>query len=137
MLNEQASMTRPVELEYSGYEDDNFNKALDNMHLQYQLGNIPKLNHAEREILEFCDARDMREFIREEFEKHPIKLNDNGELVGENPFEKERRMWMEMKQQQPPAVFYEQYAEHPSVYAVPDSGLNVAIEDEKNDLGIL
>lgn len=52
---------------------------------------IPKITRAEREILEFCHGRDMKKFIKEEFEKHPIKLNEFGELVGENPFDKERR----------------------------------------------
>lgn len=51
----------------------------------------PKLNSAERQILEFCHGRDMKEFLREEFEKHPIHLNESGELVGENPFDKERK----------------------------------------------
>ena len=32
----------------------------------------------------------MREFLKEEFEKHPIKLNESGELIGRNPFDVER-----------------------------------------------
>ena len=50
----------------------------------------PKLNQMERQILEFCHNHDMKKFLREEFEKHPIILNEDGELVGENPFDKER-----------------------------------------------
>lgn len=50
----------------------------------------PKLNRAELKLLEFCHGRDMKEFLREQFEKYPIKLNANGELIGENPFDKER-----------------------------------------------
>ena len=50
----------------------------------------PKLNSAEFEILEFCHGRDMRKFLKEEFEKHPIRLNESGELIGRNPFDVER-----------------------------------------------
>ena len=50
---------------------------------------VPKITPMERQILEFCHERNMKEFIREEFEKHPIHLNEAGELIGENPFDKE------------------------------------------------
>ena len=68
-------------------EDEKFARAL-----KYgKFFKIPKINKAEREILEFCHNRDMREFLREEFEKHPIKLDENGNLIGGNPFDEERR----------------------------------------------
>lgn len=51
----------------------------------------PQLNSMERQILEFCHGRDMRQYLKEEFEKHPIHLNEDGELIGENPFDKERK----------------------------------------------
>lgn len=54
--------------------------------------NPPKLNREEYDILKFCHERDMKQFLKEEFEKHPIILNEQGELVGENPFDVERRM---------------------------------------------
>lgn len=69
--------------------DEAFSKALAEM--RFGLKKMPKINSMERKILEFCHNRDMKEFLREEFEKHPIKLNENGELIGENPFDKERR----------------------------------------------
>ena len=53
-------------------------------------GRKPKLNKMERQILEFCHERDMKKFLKEEFEKHPIILDDDGGLVGPNPFDKER-----------------------------------------------
>lgn len=53
-------------------------------------GKVPKLTPMERQILEFCHNRDMKKFLREEFDKHPIILNEDGELVGGNPFDKER-----------------------------------------------
>jgi hypothetical protein len=39
----------------------------------------------------------MKAFLKEEFEKHPIKLDENGNLIGGNPFENER--WEKAKQQ--------------------------------------
>ena len=80
--------------------DEAFQAALNNVHLRYKTGKIPKLNKAEREILEFCYSRDMKEFLREEFEKHPIVLNEDGGLVGNNPFEQERRLNTEKNSQQ-------------------------------------
>lgn len=70
-------------------EDALFEKALSNYY--GKLKKVPKISNAEYEILEFCHNRNMKEFLREEFEKHPIKLDDDGNLVGENPFDKERR----------------------------------------------
>ena len=52
---------------------------------------VPKITRDEYEVLKFCHERNMRQFLKEEFEKHPIILDENGGLVGENPFEKERR----------------------------------------------
>lgn len=36
----------------------------------------PTLSREERQLLEFCTSVDMREFIREEFEKHPLIWED-------------------------------------------------------------
>lgn len=52
----------------------------------YHMGKIDKLNREEFELLKFCSERDMRKFLKEEFEKHPIKLDDDGGLIGPNPF---------------------------------------------------
>ena len=65
--------------------DERFEAALKSVRIK-----PPKLNSAEFEILEFCHSRDMREFLKEEFEKHPIRLNESGELIGRNPFDVER-----------------------------------------------
>ena len=54
------------------------------------LKKAPKLSSDERALLEFCHERNMHEFLREEFERHPIKLNGSGELIGEKPFDRER-----------------------------------------------
>lgn len=54
-------------------------------------GKIPKLNRYERDLLEFCAGRNMKEYLREEFEKHPIRLDENGNLIGKNPFDEERQ----------------------------------------------
>lgn len=69
--------------------EETFGKSIAEMKLG--LKKVPKINAMERKILEFCHNRDIKEFLREEFEKHPIKLDDNGNLIGENPFDKERR----------------------------------------------
>ena len=53
-------------------------------------GKVPKLNRYERDLLEFCAGRDMKEYLREEFERHPIRLDENGNLIGKNPFDEER-----------------------------------------------
>ena len=34
--------------------------------------NVPKISHDEMELLKFCHERDMKKFIKEEFEKNPI-----------------------------------------------------------------
>ena len=57
---------------------------------RYRSGKI-KLTEAEMDLVRFCHGRDMKAFLKEEFEKHPIVLDETGNLVGENPFEKERR----------------------------------------------
>jgi len=69
--------------------EEAFGKSL--AEIKLGLKKVPKINSMERKILEFCHNRDIKEFLREEFEKHPIKLDENGGLVGENPFDKERR----------------------------------------------
>ena len=67
--------------------DQRFEAALANMRVG---GKVPKLTSAERQILEFCHGRDMRKFLKEEFEKHPIRLDEEGNLIGKNPFDDER-----------------------------------------------
>lgn len=74
--------------DYSASEE-RLGRALAEMRLG--LKKVPKISSMERKILEFCHNRNMKEFLREEFEKHPIRLDENGELIGENPFDKERR----------------------------------------------
>ena len=71
---------------------DNFerNMSMDVLRERYRSGKI-KLTEAEMDLVRFCHGRDMKAFIKEEFEKHPIVLDENGCLVGGNPFEKERR----------------------------------------------
>ena len=71
------------------YADISFSNAYDV--LKYRIKKAPKINSMERKILEFCHNRDMKEFLREEFEKHPIRLDESGNLIGENPFDAERR----------------------------------------------
>lgn len=69
---------------FSGSEDEEerrFAKAMDNMVQQYRLGKIPKINQYERQLLEYCDSKNMKEFLHEEFTKHPIKLNSDGTLA--------------------------------------------------------
>lgn len=34
--------------------------------------NAPKITHDEMELLKFCHGRDMKKFIKEEFEENPI-----------------------------------------------------------------
>lgn len=70
---------------------------------RYRSGKI-KLTEAEMDLVRFCHGRDMKAFIKEEFEKHPIVLDENGCLVGGNPFEKERRE--RMAQQDPQNLLY-------------------------------
>lgn len=69
---------------FSSFEDKaeerRFANAMNNMIQQYRLGKIPKINQAERQLLEYCNSMDMREFLREEFTKHPITLNPDGSL---------------------------------------------------------
>lgn len=77
---------------YYDYDDKVLDERFDAAARQlFRGGKIPKINAMERKILEFCHNRDMKEFLREEFERHPIRLDENGELIGGNPFDKERR----------------------------------------------
>ena len=69
--------------------DDIFEATMQNtdeLRHMYRSGKIPKLKNEEFELLKFCHDRNMREFLREEFRKHPINLDSQGNLVGENPF---------------------------------------------------
>ena len=70
---------------------------------RYRSGKI-KLTEAEMDLVRFCHGRDMKAFLREEFEKHPIVLDEAGNLVGGNPFEKERRE--RLAQQDPQQMLY-------------------------------
>jgi len=89
---EQPTLNESITYPSMTRKDELFERDLEQLRLKYRMGQIPKINAAERGILEFCHQRDMKEFLREEFEKHPIVLDEDGGLVGENPFEKERRM---------------------------------------------
>lgn len=58
-----------------GTRDDNFDRMLENnsyFHELYKNGKIEKLNNDEMNLLRFCHNTDMRAFLKEEFEKHPI-----------------------------------------------------------------
>lgn len=96
------------ELSYEA-ADARFEAAIASMRMG---GKIPKLTSAERQILEFCHGRDMKKFLKEEFERHPIRLDENGELIGGNPFDKERSG-------EPRKVFYD-----PLFDADPDKRMN-------------
>lgn len=69
--------------------DSRFEQAI--RELKQGIRKAPKLTRDEYEVLAFCHGRDMRQFLKEEFEKHPIILDEDGGLVGENPFDRERR----------------------------------------------
>lgn len=83
--------------------DERFERAI--RELKQGIRKAPKLTREEYEVLAFCHGRDMRQFLKEEFEKHPIILDEDGCLVGENPFDKERR---ESGEPMPPHT-YEDY----------------------------
>lgn len=72
-------------------------QELKNLRLKYKLGEIPKLSTEEMSILEFCHNRDMKAFLREEFARHPIILDESGGLIGGNPFASERRTLIGMQ----------------------------------------
>ena len=49
--------------------------------------NVPKISHDEMELLKFCHERDMKKFIKEEFEKNPIdysKLANDPSWMAQN-----------------------------------------------------
>lgn len=84
---------------------DNFerNMSMDVLRERYRSGKI-KLTEAEMDLVRFCHGRDMKAFLKEEFDKHPIIIGESGELVGGNPFEKERRE--RLAQQDPQQILY-------------------------------
>ena len=57
------------------------NSSYEELHRRYVNGEIEHLNNAEFSILEFCHNHDMIEFLREEFTKHPIKVDEEGGLI--------------------------------------------------------
>lgn len=64
------------------------NSSYDMLKQNYRNGKIPKLNEGERSILEFCHNTDMKTFLKDEFEKHPIVLDEDGGLVKEKSYYK-------------------------------------------------
>lgn len=91
-------------IEIDGHTDKfERNMSMDVLRERYRSGKI-KITEAEMDLVRFCHGRDMKAFLREEFEKHPIVLDENGCLVGGNPFEKERRE--RMAQQDPQNLLY-------------------------------
>lgn len=78
-----------AELKYTQEEIDSIQKELSGLRDLYRSGQVQQISKIERQILEFCHSRDMIKFLREEFDKHKIVLNEQGELVGENPFRRE------------------------------------------------
>ena len=70
------SYNETYEGEFNPEETKNF---YNEMRRLYAAGKIKKLTPQEREILEFCHERDMKDFLREEFAAHPIKIADDVE----------------------------------------------------------
>jgi hypothetical protein len=89
LLNESITNEyKPIEIDVNGeYAKKSDVSVLREM---YRTGKI-KLTEAEMDLVRFCHGRDMKAFLKEEFEKHPIKLDESGNLIGDNPFERERQ----------------------------------------------
>ena len=60
------------DLLYEQYLDYNYLRE------QYRNGQLPGLDAYERDLLEFCHGRDMREYLRENVWEKPIVLNSDG-----------------------------------------------------------
>ena len=75
---------------------------MDYTHLKemYQSGDIPSLNKHERELLEFCHGRDMRQYIKENVWDKPIVLNSDGSVNWEKTV-------FRSKKQEPPRPLFE------------------------------
>ena len=82
---------RDRELLTSRNRDDIFDRRYngDNnfLHELYKQGKIKKLDRYEMDLLKFCNGINVREFIKEEFDRHPIilKKDDNGYMYAEAP----------------------------------------------------
>lgn len=74
----------------SELQSEDFQRTYNTMKELYHSGKIPKLNEDEMDVLRFCHDRDMVQFLKEEFTRHPIVLDENGGLKYGNPFDKER-----------------------------------------------
>lgn len=61
------------------------------LHDMYASGQIKKLNEEEMKLLRFCHGIDVKQFIKEEFEKNPIiiKRDENGYIYAETPNRKQ------------------------------------------------
>lgn len=57
------------------------------LHDMYASGQIKKLNEEEMKLLRFCHGIDVKQFIKEEFERNPIiiKRDENGYIYAETP----------------------------------------------------
>lgn len=57
------------------------------LHDMYASGQIKKLNEEEMKLLRFCSGIDVKQFIKEEFERNPIiiKSDENGYIYAETP----------------------------------------------------
>lgn len=89
LLNESITNEyKPIDIDVNG--DYAKNSDVSVLREMYRTGKI-KLTEAEMDLVRFCHGRDIKAFLKEEFEKHPIKLDENGNLIGGNPFERERQ----------------------------------------------
>ena len=66
----------------------------------YQHGKIPNLSQQERELLEFCNSVDMREFLRENVWEKPIVLNEDGSVNHEKTLFKRKPQEAPQQEQQ-------------------------------------
>lgn len=77
----------PQPIHYENYEksdkyieDSSDDQLIDGININYIKSKKLNLSREERKLLEFCHSIDMREFLREEFEKHPLYYDDEGNL---------------------------------------------------------
>lgn len=80
------SLYSDVYNEDGSINEERYNKKQAAFKKLFETGEISKLNRHEMDLLKFCHETDMKSFLKEEFEKHPINLKHdaNGYIYAEH-----------------------------------------------------
>jgi hypothetical protein len=99
---------------------------------QYRNGTLQGLDDYERELLEFCHDRDMREYLRENVWEKPIVLNSEGGVDwGKTKFQRggQRHVIPEQQYYQPQQPVYQQ--PQPTYQPIPQQQIPPQVTEQR------